>query len=175
MVARRTVLPHRVLGLSTRHRVGTFFAFLLFLAAGVGFGACSTWRVLDVVHLQHEKVVWNEGVPAIDGEVKGTEHSKLGLSWLLAFDDLDVAYTTPDGRRHTGNLEFATFLGGADTDSEPELRADPAHPDDFALSWGIEASGARWRAGVILGGGSGILCVFILYAILSQARGASVC
>jgi hypothetical protein len=164
MFPRRTILPHRALRLSTRHLVGAFFSGLLVLACGVGFGACSAWTIADVVHLQREKAVWARGVPA-DGEVKGTEHSKLGLSWVIAIDDLDVAYTSADGQRHTGNLEFMTFLGGPDTDAEPELRYDPAHPDDFALSWGIDGSGARWRAGVIVGGLAGIIALFILYAV----------
>ena len=95
--------------------------------------------------------IWADGVPAVGGSVHGHRTSKFGMTWLVASYDLDVSYEDAAGNHHDGNHSFWTMIGGPDTDDQPELRYDREHPDKFAVSWEIAASGARLRATIILG------------------------
>jgi hypothetical protein len=69
-------------------------------------------------------------------------------------------------------------LGGPDTDGAAELRYDPRDPAQFVTSWEHDASGARWRAVIVLGALFTVLSIAMLLAIpllASSARAIARC
>lgn len=158
----RTLLPDRPLGFRAGHHVRVVMSLLVLLtvaAVPAGFGV---WAVSDVVDLHREERIWETGVLALDGELEGKTHSGHFLGWLMKDYDLVVRYRDLAGVAHEGAMSFTTMLGNPDTDEEPEVRHDPAHPERFALSWAIEAGGARWRKAILAGVFFGVLSFGVL-------------
>jgi hypothetical protein len=165
MTTERSVLPVRPLGLrmSFYLRRTAFGLFLAAFAAGSGAGA--VWAISDAWSIRRDQRIWDSGTQATDGMVHGKVRSR-GLRWVIAFYDLDVTYADADGARYRGPVEIATMLGSVDTDADPEVRYDPADPDRFALSWAVDASGARWRWVVI--GGALFGAIALLFAWVTR-------
>lgn len=167
----RKILPTRKLGLRAGVHVKTALVLLLMLAFTVGLGVGTTWFVSSGATIGRDKDIWARGLPAQDGTIRAKRTSKL-IPWLLANYDGKVHYTDAEGASYEGSVDFWTMLGGPDTDNA-ELRYDPQHHDQFAISWGVEASGARWRAVLVMSALFALLtfaCGFGTWAILQNAR-----
>lgn len=146
---KRAILPARPLRLRGGAYVKAALLALFMLAlAGVAVLG-TTWFVSSAATIGRDKDVWARGVPAEGGHFEGERRSKLGLAWFVASYDGTVSYTDAAGARYEGSVNFWTMFGGPDTD-RTELRYDPDHPERFAISWAVEASGARWRAVVVM-------------------------
>lgn len=146
----RTILPARPLRLRAgAYMKSALLALLMLVFAGL-LGLATAWVSGGARTIGRDKDVWASGVPAQDGTINGKRSSKLGLSWLIASYDFTVSYVDAEGARYEGKLEFWTMFGGPDVDEQAEVRYDPKRPERFAVSWGVEASGARWRAVIVL-------------------------
>ena len=146
---RRSILPDRRFRLRAGE-YGKTFALVAFLAAlGAGLVLGASWFVSSAGTIGRDKDIWAHGIPASDGSIHGKRTSKLGLAWLLADYDAEVSYADAEGARYEGDVSFWTVLGGPDTD-HAELRYDPDHHDRFAVNWAVDASGARWRAVLLM-------------------------
>ncbi len=155
----RAILPARPLGLRAGVHVKTALLVLFMLAGTAGLGLATTWFVSSGASIGRDKDVWARGLPA-DGSIHAKRTSKL-IPWLVANYDGTVRYTDAEGARYEGTIDFWTMFGGPDTDNA-ELRYDPQHHERFAVSWGVEASGARWRAVIVMS---------VLFALLTLAFG----
>lgn len=155
----RAMLPARPLGLRAGVHVKTALLVAFMLACTAGLGLATTWFVSSGGSIGRDKAIWTHGLRA-DGEIKAERTSKL-VPWILASYHGTVRYTDAEGASYEGTIGFWTMLGGPDTDNA-ELRYDPQHHDQFAVSWGVEASGARWRAVIVMS---------LLFALLTLASG----
>lgn len=166
----RTILPTRPLGLRAGEHAKTLGLVVLMLAFTAGLGLGTTWFVSSGASIGRDKDVWAHGVRA-DGEIKAERRSKL-VPWLIASYHGTVRYADAEGASYEGTIAFWTMLGGPDTDNA-EIRYDPQHHDQFAVSWGVEASGARWRAVIVMSLLLAVLtlaCGFGTWAIFDRAR-----
>jgi hypothetical protein len=145
----RAVLPTRPLRLRAGHvwHMGIVAAVCFLLGAGALAG---------VPHFAHEladvardREVWDHGVRAADGSLEGRQHSRIGLSWLLAWYELRVMYVDDRGERHDEKLGLNTAFGELNGEDDVEIRYDPAHPERFAVSWAVSSSGARYRGAIL--------------------------
>jgi hypothetical protein len=143
---KRNILPSRRLRLRAGTHVKTALLLLFMVAFTSGLGLATIWFASDGRAILRDKDVWARGVPA-DGTINAKRTSKL-TPWLVASYDGTVRYTDAEGAQYEGEVDFWTMFGGPDTDNA-ELRYDPQHHDKFAISWGVEASGARWRAVIV--------------------------
>jgi hypothetical protein len=169
---KRTILPAHRLRLRASSHAKTVLAVLIVLgmAAGTGFGA--TWFISSAGTILRDQAIWERGIAAPDGSINGKRTSKL-IPWLIANYDATVHYVDVEGARYEGSVDFWTMFGGPDTDNA-ELRYDPEHHERFALNWAVEASGARWRAVIVMTALLSLLCLTALYAtwaIVQTARG----
>lgn len=156
---KRNILPARRLRIRLGIHLGNAVLVLFMMGATLGLGFATTWFVSSGASISRDKDVWARGLPA-DGTINAKRTSKL-IPWLLANYDGTVRYTDAEGARYQGSIDFWTMFGGPDTD-DAELRYDPQHHDKFAVSWGVEASGARWRAVIVMS---------LLFAALTLAFG----
>jgi hypothetical protein len=169
---KRAILPAERLRLRGSSHVKTGLLALLMLAMAAGLALGATWFVSSGASISRDKQIWEHGVPASDGSINAKRTSKL-IPWLIANYDGTVSYADTEGARYEGSIDFWTMFGGPDTDSA-ELRYDPAHHERFAVSWGVEASGARWRAVIVMTLLLGLLSLTMAYAgwvIVQNARG----
>lgn len=157
---KRSILPARRIGLRLGVHLGNAMLVLFMLGATAGLGVSTTWFVSTGPAISRDKDVWARGVPA-DGTIQAKRTSRL-VPWLVANYDGKVGYTDAEGARYSGTVDFWTMLGGPDTD-QAELRYDPQAHDKFAVSWGVEASGARWRAVIIMSALFGLLTLAVGY------------
>ena len=171
---KRTILPARPLRVRASGHVKTALLLLLMVAFVVGGALGTTWFVSSSASIGRDKDIWARGIPAADGSIHAKRTSKL-IPWLIANYDGTVSYVDAEGARYAGDVDFWTMFGGPDTD-QAELRYDPQHHDRFAINWGVEASGARWRAVIVMT----VLCALLTlafafgaWAILQNARGES--
>jgi len=155
----RTILPARPLGLRAGVHVRTALHVAFMLACTAGLGLATTWFVSSGGSIGRDKDIWAHGLRA-DGEIDAQRTSKL-VPWIIASYHGTVRYSDAEGASYEGTIAFWTMLGGPDTDNA-ELRYDPQHHDQFAVSWGVEASGARWRAVIVMS---------VLFALLTLASG----
>ncbi len=168
---KRTILPARKLGLRAGVHARTALWLLLLLALTAGMGLATTWFVSCGASIGRDKDIWARGLPA-DGTIDAKRTSKL-IPWLLANYDGKIRYNDAEGASYESSVYFWTMFGGPDTDSA-ELRYDPQHHEQFAISWGVDASGARWRAVIVMSALFALLtlaCGFGTWAILQNARG----
>jgi hypothetical protein len=156
---KRRILPARKLRLRIGYQLKTYIGSLLSLAVAValGFGASCTVRSAGTI--LRDKEVWEHGIASDGGTLHGKRNSHIGLTWLYAQYRGDVSYSDETGQRFEGSFSFDTMLGGPDIDDAAELRYDRDHHDRFAVSWAVEASGARWRAVVVMTLLLGVLAV----------------
>jgi hypothetical protein len=146
---KRNILPARRLRLRAGTHVKTALLLLMMIAMTVGAGLGATWFVSSGGTILRDKQIWAHGVQAQDGTIRAKRTAKL-IPWLIASYDGTVRYVDAEGASFEGSIDFWTMFGGPDTDNNAELRYDPEHHERFAISWGIEASGARWRAVIVL-------------------------
>ena len=168
---KRAILPAQRLRLRGGAHVKTTLLTLLMLAMAAGCALGATWFASSGMSILRDQEIWEHGAPAIDGSINAKRTSKL-IPWLIANYDGTVSYTDAEGARYEGSVDFWTMFGGPDTDTA-ELRYDPAHHDRFAISWGVEASGARWRAVIVMVLLLGLLSPVAAYgawAIVQNAR-----
>ncbi|NVB78481.1 MAG: hypothetical protein HOV81_08825 [Kofleriaceae bacterium] len=167
---KRNILPSRRLGLRAGRHVKTALLLVFMLGFTGGLGLGTTWFVSSGATILRDKDVWARGVPA-EGTINAKRTSKL-TPWLLASYDGTVRYTDAEGATYEGDINFWTLFGGPDTDNA-ELRYDPQHHEKFAISWGVEASGARWRAVIVFSILLALLTLtmaFATWAIFDGAR-----
>lgn len=157
---KRDILPSRGLGLRAGAHVKTALLLTMMAAFTVGFGVATTWFVSGSAAILRDKDIWSRGLPAQDGTIHAKRTSKL-IPWLLANYDGTVRYSDAEGAQYEGDVDFWTMFGGPDTE-DAELRYDPQHHEKFAINWGVEASGARWRAVIVMS---------LLFALLTLAMG----
>lgn len=165
MTVERTIVPARALGLRGGFYLRRAGVVMLVLAMATGLGAGTAWAVSGAWSIRRDQRVWDNGTPAAAGMLVGEVRSH-GLGWFMAWYDLEVTYSDAEGAQYRGPVEMVTMLGKADTDADPVVRYDRAHHDRFALSWAVEASGARWRWVVIGGGLFAVLTVLMLWLTL---------
>lgn len=146
---KRAILPAHRLRLRLGYGASYWIGALVCLGVAAALAVAARGFAGDIGDLRREQQLWERGTPAADGWIDGKRRSQLGLSWVIASYDAKVTYTDDRGERHTGTLAFWTMFGGPDTDAA-ELRFDPAQRDRFAVSWGVDASGARWRAVIVM-------------------------
>ena len=158
---KRSILPDRRLRLrvSDHGKALLPIAILVVLGAGLLLGA--SWFVSSAGTIGRDKDIWACGIAASNGTVKGKRTSKIGLAWLLANYDANVSYTDAEGARYEGDFSFWTMVGGPDT-NRAELRYDPNHHDRFSVNWAVDASGARWRAVLLMTTLLGLVGVVLL-------------
>ncbi len=148
--------PHRV-----RSSVFTRAAFLVVLWAGMT--ALMGWYLFGVLpqqvsEIRREHALWDRGVPAIDGSYEGEVSTSRGVFKTFK---LKVDYTDQNNQDHTGKLEFESLPGDLDDKTPAEIRYDPDHPDQFALSKALEMSGSRWaNAGFFAAMSVGLIALF---------------
>lgn len=143
----RNILPARRLRIRIGIHLGNAL-LVLFMAGGtVGLGLGTTWFVSSGASISRDKDIWARGLPA-DGTINAKRTSKL-IPWLLANYDGTVHYRDAEGAEYEGTINFWTMFGGPDT-GDAELRYDPQHHEQFSVNWGVEASGARWRAVIVM-------------------------
>jgi hypothetical protein len=145
---KRTILPARPLRLRGGVHMKTALLVLLMLAFTVGGALGTTWFVSSGASIGRDKDIWARGLPGADGYINAKRTSKL-IPWFIANYDGKVSYADAEGARFEGDIDFWTMFGGPDTDNA-ELRYDPQHHEHFAINWGVEASGARWRAVIVM-------------------------
>jgi hypothetical protein len=160
---KRAILPARRLRLRSGFHLKHWIGMLVCLAVATALALGASWFVSSGGTILRDHRIWDRGVPAADGSIHGKRQSRIGLAWLIAGYDAEVNYTDDRGDRYEGSVTFMTMLGGPDTDNA-ELRYDPDHHDQFAVSWGIEASGARWCAVIVLTLLLGLLALTSVYA-----------
>jgi hypothetical protein len=168
---KRTILPARKLGLRAGAHARTALLIVFMLAFTAGLGLATTWFVSSGASIGRDKDIWARGLRA-DGTINAKRTAKL-IPWLIANYDGTVRYTDAEGASYEGSVDFWTMFGGPDT-SNAELRYDPQHHDQFAISWGVGASGARWRAVIVMSALFALLTLAFAYgtwAILQNARG----
>lgn len=168
---KRTILPARKLGLRAGAHTKTVLLLLFMLAFTAGMGLATTWFVSSGASIGRDKDIWARGLPA-DGTINAKRTAKL-IPWLVANYDGTVRYRDAEGASYEGSIDFWTMFGGPDTDNA-ELRYDPQHHERFAINWGVEASGARWRAVVVMSALFALLTfafAFGTWAVLQHARG----
>lgn len=91
-----------------------------------------------------ERALWETGTPGpadVGGEV--TTHEWLGFIPVGHEYKLHVKYLDDRGEARDAEVEL-TSLTELDTESEPEVRFDPADPSRVALSWAAQAGAGRW-------------------------------
>jgi flagellar basal body-associated protein FliL len=170
---KRSILPARRLRLRASTYVTSALFVLLLLAFAAGGVLGTIWFVSSGGTILRDQDVWERGVVAQEGSIRAKRTSKL-IPWLIANYDGTVDYADAEGARYQGSIEFWTMFGGPDTDNQAELRYDPQHHERFAISWGIEASGARWRAVVMMTALLVLLTLVFAYGawvIAQNARG----
>jgi hypothetical protein len=166
----RSILPVRPLELRAGYARKHELVALLVLLLGVGAIAGVPYLAHDITDVARDQEVWDHGVRATDESISGREHSRYGLSWLIASYDFRVSYVDDRGEKHDGVVDFATALGELDTGEETEVRYDPAHPERFAVSWAIAARGPRYRGAIALVSMSGVLGVFLIWGAWNVRR-----
>jgi hypothetical protein len=75
-----------------------------------------------------------------------------------------VRYHDDQGTWFHDTVDFATMFGGPDT-AHAELRYDPKDHKRFAISWAVEATGARYRGAIVFGLG---LALFAAIAAMAS-------
>ena len=145
---KRSILPARPLRLRSGEHVKTALWILFMLAFAAGLALGTAWFVKSGGSIMRDKDIWARGIPAESGSIHAKRTSKL-IPWLIANYDGKVDYTDAEGARYEGDVDFWTMFGGPDTDNA-ELRYDPDHHDRFAINWAVSASGARWRAVIVM-------------------------
>ncbi len=168
----RSVLPAHPLRLRFGYVATTYALALMMVAIGALVGYLAYDQFSDIAALRESSRLWDDGAHALDGKISGTRDSKLGLDWVIASYRLDVWYVDAAGESHTGKRAFWTMLGGPDTDDRAEIRYDAKQPDRFVTSWEHDASGARWRAVVILGLLTSLMTFVSLLAVWAIPSGA---
>jgi hypothetical protein len=159
------LLPERPLRLKPRFALKTWLKTgLMALGCAVAGGAFVVLGVGEVRAFLDERALWEAGTPGpadVSGEV--TTHEWLGFIPVGREYKLDVAYLDAAGEERTAKVEV-TSLTELDTESEPEVRVDPADPSRIALSWTAQAGGGRWAwalgvpaMGLVLVVGAGLM------------------
>jgi hypothetical protein len=166
---KRAILPARPLRLRFGSQLSYWIGALVCLAVAAGLALGARWFASDGGEIRRDQRIWERGIPAADGSIDGKRRSRFGLSWFIASYEAHVTYTDDRGDRHQGELDFWTMFGGPDTDAA-ELRHDPEHRDQFAVSWGVDASGARWRAVVFMTVLFGLLALAFVYVAWFAVR-----
>ena len=170
---KRRILPERKLRLRAGYQLKTYIGSLISLLVAVALGLGATWFVSSAGTILRDKATWEHGLAADGGTLHGKRESKIGLTWFFASYDGDVAYADETGQRFEGSFSFYTMLGGPDVDTQAELRYDRDHHDRFAVSWAVEASGARWRAVVVMTLLLGVLALtfaFLAWVLAADLR-----
>lgn len=144
---KRDLLPNRPLRVKGRSRVMTIVGLVMLVGMAFGTGSCTVWFGSTGATILRDKSVWSSGLPADGGTIDFKRTSKIA-PWLMADYEGTVRYSDAEGATYEGKVSYWTMFGGPDT-SNVALRYDPQHHDRFALSWGVEASGARWRATIV--------------------------
>lgn len=165
----RSILPARALRLTGAAHRRVVFVVLFQLLVLALFAAGTWWFASEALEIGRDQALWERGVSANGGSVDATRHSKFGLSWFISNYEGRVSFTDDAGVPRGGGFSFWTVLGGPDTETT-ELRYDAKHPDQFVISWAVDASGARWRASLFLGGLSLGLSLFMLFLIRGEIR-----
>ncbi|MFT3868252.1 MAG: hypothetical protein QM715_07125 [Nibricoccus sp.] len=151
---------------------GGALLILLGLAVAVAFG---WWQMDNAQEILKQSRIWKSGVPAGSAEAGGRVTTR---KFVFHEYDLDVAYLDQKGAVHRGKLKFDTLFNELEKDSDPVVRYDPAHPEDFALSWAVNRTGSRWAsvifmllAGIgLIGGSAAILGVKALRSLADARR-----
>jgi len=155
---KRTTLPARAFLVDPAFIRGRRIGIGVCIVMIALMAALSIYCAFDVIAMRREAAIWENGEPTEDASVDGTSRVK----FVFVDYKLRVRYVAPDGE-HTGLQEFATIGGGANMHISPSLRYDRDHPDDFATSWGIEATAGRWRWILVIGGfGAFVIAVMVL-------------
>ena len=147
---RRVRLPNRPLALRGGHQTRAYLGAAIALVIGVALALGTSCSASTALTILGDQRVWDRGVAAEHGSIRGKRTSKFGLQWFMASYDADVEYEDSAGQRYEGSLSFMTMLGGPDVSGDADLRYDPDDHGRFAVSWGVDASGARWRATIVL-------------------------
>src|SRR5215470_1870912 len=166
----RAILPIRPLELRRGYRGKLNLVALLILVFGGGMLAGAAYLSHEIPDVARDQEVWDRGVRAADGSISGREHTRYGLSSLLASYDLRVEYVDDRGGKHDGKLELTTALGDLDTSEPLEVRYDPANPKRFAVSWAIASSGPRYRGAIAIVVLCGLIGLFLIRAAWQVRR-----
>jgi hypothetical protein len=158
----RSIVPARPLQLRRSYRLKLSLVASFILLVGAAFLAGVPALFHEITDVDRDQDVWDHGVPASDGSVEGTEHSRTGLAWLIAWYEFRVTYVDDGGARHQAELELTTALGEFDGSPPIEIRYDPAHPERFALGWAVAARGPRYRGAIAIVVGCGLLGVLLV-------------
>lgn len=127
--------------------MGIVAAVCFLLGAGAIAGLPHFGR--ELTDIARDQEVWDHGVRAADGSLEGRQHSRGGLSWLIAWYELRVTYVDDRGASHDHELTLNTAFGELNGEDDVEIRYDPAQPERFAVSWAISSSGARYRGAIV--------------------------
>lgn len=107
--------------------------------------------------------IWTTGLPAIDPELTGEETAR---RFVFRTTDATVTYFDHSGRRHAGELWFASVA--VDDGVAPAVRYDRDAPDDFATSFEHERLGGRIALVVL--GTLGLMLIGGLGSAVARAR-----
>ncbi len=138
-----------------KYRLGGLALLAVGIAAGTGY---AVWQYHGIRALLEESRIWQQGESAPTVDVSGhVETSKA----IFHEYKLDVEYTDARQVKHKHRLDFSTLGTEIDQKADPNVHYLKADPDQFALSWAVEAKTSRWcsigfmmLAGVGLIGGS---------------------
>jgi hypothetical protein len=128
---------------------------------GAAFLALAAWTGSKILRVHREQAVLANGVPASDLKVSGYQADITSLfinrmpvppahsGGLWPDYVLNIEYTDAKGIVHQSEREFGGPFGYVDEGADIQLRYDPQHPDDYALSWAVAVGGSE-TAGSIL-------------------------
>jgi hypothetical protein len=149
-------LPPRPLRLQPGHLKRALVQGKLVGVLSAGFFGVAALFGGQILGIRHEQAVFANGVPAIASSVTGyTADVTSGFvartpvpgrdsgGGLWPDYVLKVEYTDAQGAGHRHDLEFFTPLGSVDQSAKILVRYDREHPEDYALSWAVAASGNR--------------------------------
>ena len=122
-------------------------AVLCLLGALGCIGGGTWWIVRTASRIAHDQRLWATGHEAYAVRIGGTSTSH---SFVINDYDLDVHYTDEQQRPHDGKAGFALLVSSVDDNDPGDVKYDPAHPDDFVVSWAITHLVARWACALFL-------------------------
>lgn len=174
--ARGPILPPRPFQLqpdfaaSARRKLVLLSPLSLFFVALVAY-----WQGGEVRQYLAERQLWQTGTLAETLNVAGKTSSKMFLSSA----DLDITFTTADGRTQHASQSISFAFGDLDQQAPLGLRYDPRDPSKFALSWALDVGVYRMLNVALYSALFGFMALLPLligwgaYATLKRARRAA--